>query len=64
MIQKRVPPGWGLGMEVSEDGRAEVLDAGTVGEECRTVNADAVGPKGLKGVSWVSEAIIEVPVAV
>jgi hypothetical protein len=31
---------------------------------CRTVKPVAVGPKGWEGVSWTSEAMTEVPLAV
>lgn len=43
------------------DGKGAVLDAGTVGVLWKFENAVAEGPNGWKGLTTVSDSIIEVP---
>lgn len=63
-MHKRTPLGGARGIEaVLEDGSGPVLETGTASEECMILKELLAGPKGKKGVVWVSEPMIEVPLA-
>jgi len=58
------PFGGGRGTDVVfEEGRGEVLEAGTESVVWKMLKQLPCGPKGEKEVVWVSEAMIEVPLA-
>lgn len=58
------PLGGARGIEVVlEDGSEPVLETGTASEQCMILKELPAGPKGKKGVVWVSEPMTEVPLA-
>ena len=61
-MQNMTPLGGARGTdEVTGLGRGPVLETGTCSDECRILNELEVGPKGKKGVVWVSEPMTQVP---